>query len=59
MLPLDAVLTLSEVLPMDEVQSNFMLSVKMVTLIFISWGGSAISSAKQGKSGSTYNLMKK
>ena len=30
----------------------------MVTLIFISGRDSAISSAKQGKSGSIYNLVK-
>ena len=36
----------------------FLLSVKAVTLIFISGRGSAISSAKQGKSGSIYNLVK-
>ena len=36
-----------------------MLSVKAVTLIFIPVSGrvSAISSAKQGKSGSIYNLV--
>ena len=34
------------------------LSVKAVTLIFISGRGSAISSAIQGKSGSIYNLVK-
>ena len=35
----------------------FLLSVKAVTLIFISGRGSAISSANQGKSGSIYNLV--
>ena len=35
-----------------------LLSEKVVTLIFISGSGSAISSAKQGKSGSIYNLVK-
>ena len=35
------------------------LTVKAATLIFISGRGSAISSAKQGKSGSFYNLVKK
>ena len=35
----------------------FLLSVKVVTLIFISGRGLAISSAKQGKSGSIYNLV--
>ena len=34
------------------------LSVKAVTLIFISGHGSTISSAKQGKSGSICNLVK-
>ena len=34
------------------------LSVKAVTLIFISELGSTISSAKQRKSGSIYNLVK-
>ena len=34
------------------------LTVKAVTLIFISGRGSAISSAKHGKSGSFYNLVK-
>ena len=34
------------------------LSVKAVTLIFISGRGSAILSAKQGKSGPIYNLVK-
>ena len=32
------------------------LTVKAATLIFISWRGSAISSAKQGKSASIFNL---
>ena len=34
------------------------LTVKAVTLIFISGCGSAISSAKEGKSGFIYNLIK-
>ena len=38
---------------------DFSLSVKAVTLILISGRGSAISSAKQGKSGSIYNFVKK
>ena len=38
---------------------DFSLTVKAVTLIFISGHGSAISSAKQGKSGTIYNLVKK
>ena len=36
---------------------DFSLTVKAATLIFISGRGSAISSAKQGKSGSNYNLL--
>ena len=41
-----------------QVLIDFMLTVKAATLIFISRRGSAISSAKQGKSGSIYNLLK-
>ena len=41
-----------------QVLIDFSLSVKAATLIFISGRGSAISSAKQGKSGSIYNLVK-
>ena len=37
---------------------DFSLTVKAATLIFISGRGSAISYAKQGKSGSIYNLLK-
>ena len=37
---------------------DFSLTVKAATLIFISGRGSAISSAKHGKSGSIYNLVK-
>ena len=37
---------------------DFSLTVKAATLIFIPGHGSAISSAKQGKSGSIYNLVK-
>ena len=37
---------------------NFSLTVKAATLIFISGRGSAISSAKEGKSGFIYNLAK-
>ena len=36
----------------------FSLTVNAATLIFISGRGSAISSAKEGKSGSIYNLVK-
>ena len=35
-----------------------LLTVKAATLIFISGPGSAISSAKEGKSGFIYNLVK-
>ena len=41
------------------VLTDFSLSGKAATLIFISGRGLAISSAKQGKSGSIYNLVKK
>ena len=37
---------------------DFSLTVKAGTLIFISGCGSAISSAKEGKSGFIYNLVK-
>ena len=37
---------------------DFSLTVKAVALIFISGRGSAISSAEEGKSGFTYNLVK-
>ena len=37
---------------------DFSLTVKAATIIFISGCGSAISSAKQGKSGFIYNLVK-
>ena len=37
--------------------TDFLLTVNAATLIFISGRGSAISSAKQRKSGSNYNLM--
>ena len=37
---------------------DFSLTVKAATLIFISGRGSAISSAKEGGSGSIYNLVK-
>ena len=37
---------------------DFSLTVKAATLIFISGRGSAISSAKEGKSGVNYNLVK-
>ena len=37
---------------------DFSLTVKAATLIFISGRGSAISSAKEGKLGFIYNLVK-
>ena len=37
---------------------RFLLTVKAASLIFISGRGSAISSAKEGKSGFIYNLVK-
>ena len=37
---------------------DFSLTVKAATLIFIAGCGLAISSAKEGKSGSIYNLVK-
>ena len=37
---------------------DFLLTAKVATLIFISGCGSAISSAKEGKSGFIYNLVK-
>ena len=37
---------------------DFSPTVKAATLIFISGRGSAISSAKEGKSGFIYNLVK-
>ena len=42
----------------DMVLIDFLLTVKATTLIIISGRGLAISSAKQGKSGSIYNLVK-
>ena len=43
---------------MENVLIDFSLTVKVATLIFISGRGSAISSAKEEKSGSIYNLVK-
>ena len=42
----------------NDVLIDFLLTVKAATLIFKSGRGSAISSAKHGKSGSIYNLVK-
>ena len=44
--------------PQINVLLDFSLSLKAATLIFISGCGSAISSAKEGKSGSINNLAK-
>ena len=43
---------------MNEYNRTFLLSEEAVTLISISGRGSSISSAKQGKSGFIYNLVK-
>ena len=43
---------------LTKVLIDFPLTVKAVTLIFISWRGSAISFAKEGKSGFIYDLVK-
>ena len=45
-------------LPPALVLLDFSLTVKAATLIFISWCGSAIPSAKEGKSGFIYDLVK-
>ena len=42
----------------NTILTDFSLTVKAATLIFISGRGSAISSAKQGQSGSIYYLVK-
>ena len=42
----------------EPVLLDFSLTVKAATLIIISGCGSAISSAKEGKSGFVYNLVK-
>ena len=41
----------------EKILLHFSLTVKAATLIFISGCASAISSAKEGKSGSIYNLV--
>ena len=46
------------ILPLITILLDFSLTVKATTLIFISERGSAISSAKEGKSGFIYNLVK-
>ena len=42
----------------NKILLDFSLTVKAATLIFISGRGSAISYAKEGKSGFIYNLVK-
>ena len=42
----------------DQLLLDFSLTVKEATLIFISGCGSTISSAKEGKFGFIYNLVK-
>ena len=42
----------------EQVLKEFLLSVKAATLIFLSGRGSAIPSAKEGKTGFIYNLVK-
>ena len=42
----------------SQILLDFSLTVKAAILIFISGPGSAISSAKEGKSGFIYNLVK-
>ena len=44
--------------PLSGVLLDFSLTVKAATLIFIFGCGSAISSAREGKSGFTYTLVK-
>ena len=46
------------VLYFRKLSHDFSLTVKAATLIFISGCGLAISSAKEGKSGLIYNLVK-
>ena len=41
-----------------DILTDFSLTVKAATLIFISWRGSAILSAEQGTPGSINNLVK-
>ena len=56
--PLVQSLYLSEEIVVITLLIDFSLTVKAATLIFISGRGSAISSAKEGKSGFIYNLVK-
>ena len=43
---------------LNDCRLDLSLTVKAATLIFISGCGSAISSAKEGRSGFIYNLLK-
>ena len=54
----DAKLKLTDYSVSQQLFLDFSLTVKAATLIFISGCGSAISSAKEGKSGFIYNLVK-
>ena len=58
-MPVGLVPSIEEKKYVTNVLLDFSLTVKAVTLIFISGWGSAISSAKEGKSGFIYNLVKK
>ena len=51
-------LSLSITCYLNNVLLDFSLTVKVATLIFISWCGSAIPSAKEGKLGFIYKLVK-
>ena len=53
------ILALPEIFYILQVLLDFSLSVKVATLIFINGCGWAISSAKEGKSGFIYNLVKR
>ena len=48
----------NELLLQSSVLLDFSFTIKAATLIFISGRGSAFSSAKEGKSGFIYNLVK-
>ena len=52
----DSVYALNMILLQRRVLIDFSLTVKAATVIFISGRGSAISSAKQGESGSIYKF---
>ena len=54
----DGKLKLTDYSVSQQLLLDFSLTVKAATLIFISRCGSTISSAKEGKSGFIYNLVK-